>query len=237
MIKYIVRLFSIVAMLLVPISTFGQTTYYYKLTKKIHNGTEYTNTAGGQFISFIDNVCYDSDQYGISVNNGKLEFKQEYSNKSKTYIGNSYFGNTVYRFKLDLSVLNIIVNKDLIYVYKRATPPAGQTTCTLIKSRSSSGGTSSGGTGGYTSPSTNNGGWNNPQSGGTTPSPKWDYVYREESCPECQNSGKCQICKGKGSWTNPYTSTPHQCSACNQSGRCSKCGGKGTITTKKLEKH
>ncbi len=115
--------------------TLGQTTYYYKLTKKIQDGVEYTNTAGGQFISFINNTCYDSDKFGISVGNGKLTLDKEYSKSSKTYIGNSYFGNAVYRFKSDLSVLNIIVNKNLIYVYKRTTPDSDVVTCSLIRKK------------------------------------------------------------------------------------------------------
>ena len=113
----------------------AQTTYYYKLTKKIQDGVEYTNTAGGQFVSFINNICYDSDKYGISVGNGQLMLDDDYSNNSKTYIGNSYFGNVVYRFKTDMSVLNVIVNKNLIYVYKKTAPADNILTCSLIRKK------------------------------------------------------------------------------------------------------
>lgn len=113
----------------------AQTTYYYKLTKKIQDGVEYTNTAGGQFVSFINNICYDSDKYGISVGNGQLTLDNEHSNNSKTYIGNSYFGNVVYRFKTDMSVLNVIVNKNLIYVYKKTVPADNILTCSLIRKK------------------------------------------------------------------------------------------------------
>ena len=119
-----------------PIYVVGQSTYYYGLIKKISNGIEYTNTAGGQFISFNDNICYDSDKYGISVGNGQLIFEEKYSNTSKTYIGNSYFGNSIYRFKSDFSILNIIVNRNLIYIYKLMDPPSDVTTSTLIKKQS-----------------------------------------------------------------------------------------------------
>ena len=115
------------------ITAIGQTTYYYKLTKKIHNNVEYTNTGGGQFISFIDDICYDSDKFGTNVENGILKFDKRYSNISKTYIGNSYFGNTVYRFNSDMSILNIIINKSIIYVYRRATPPQNQITSSLVR--------------------------------------------------------------------------------------------------------
>ncbi len=121
---------------------YSQTTYYYKLTKKIQDGVEYTNTAGGQFVSFINNICYDSDKYGISVGNGQLMLDDDYSNNSKTYIGNSYFGNVVYRFKTDMSVLNVIVNKNLIYVYKKTTPADNILTCSLIRKKETNSGIS-----------------------------------------------------------------------------------------------
>lgn len=125
-------------MLFYPVIAMGQTTIYYKFTKKIQNGIEYTNTAGGQFISFLNGTCYDSDKWGISVGNGHLVFEEQYSNSSKTYIGNSYFGKVVYRFKNDLSLLNIIVSENLVYVYKRTTAPSNQTTCSLIRKKNRS---------------------------------------------------------------------------------------------------
>ncbi len=39
-------------------------TYYYRLTKKIDGDNVYLNTGGGQFITFSDNTCYESDKYG-----------------------------------------------------------------------------------------------------------------------------------------------------------------------------
>lgn len=221
------------------ITVYAQDTYYYKQVKVEKKGSTIAQGNGGQFISFYKDICYDSNNKGISVNNGQMERTSKSGDKYTTYEGNSYWGKVTYYFSTSLDRLVVQKSDGTSYMYQRATPPAGQTTCTLIKSRSSSGGTSSGW--GYTPPPTNNNGWSDSQSttqsGGAAPSPKWDYVYREESCPECYNSGKCTICKGKGSWTNSYTGNPHPCSACNQSGRCSKCGGKGTITTKKLEKH
>ena len=112
---------------------YGQSTYYYKLTKKIEYGTEYTNTAGGQFITFSGNRCFDSDKFGKSVGNGELVNTERDNANSKNYMGNSYFGKVIYRFKPDLSVLNIIVNNSLVYVYKRQNAPAGVTTCSLIR--------------------------------------------------------------------------------------------------------
>lgn len=119
---------------------YGQETSYYKLTKKIQNGTEYTNTEGGQFITFSGDKCYDSDKYGVSVGNGQLTYDKQYSAaNTKTYVGQSYFGNVLYRFKTDMSVLNVIVNNSLIYVYKKQTAPSSETTCSLIRKKRNGG--------------------------------------------------------------------------------------------------
>ncbi len=128
----------LIGIIYVPSIVHSQT-HYYKLIKKIDNGVEYTNTAGGQYITFEDDKCFDSDKNGISVNNGILVYSLENSGVNiKTYLGNSYFGNAIYRFKSDLSVLNVIVNKNLIYVYRRVTPDTDIFTCTLIKKNRSS---------------------------------------------------------------------------------------------------
>ena len=114
----------------------GQETFYYKLTKKIQDGIAYTNTAGGQFITFSNKECYDSDKYGISVGNGLLTYDELHSaTNTKTYVGRSYFGNVLYRFKADLSILNVIVNNSLMYVYKRQAAPSSVTTCSLIRKK------------------------------------------------------------------------------------------------------
>lgn len=137
--KRFFNLLLIVALCNIPY-IYGQETFYYKLTKKVQKGIAYTNTAGGQFVTFSGNKCYDSDKYGISVGNGELSYDKQYSTaNTKTYIGNSYFGNVIYRFKSDLSVLNVEVNSNLIYVYKRQVAPSSVTTCSLIRKKGGSG--------------------------------------------------------------------------------------------------
>ena len=218
----------------------GQTTYYYKLTKKIQNGNEYTNTAGGQFITFAGNKCYDSDKYGISVGNGQLVYEDQYSSNSKTYIGQSYFGNVVYRFKVDLSVLNVIVNDNLIYVYKRQTAPSSATTCSLIRKRS---GTSSGG-GVYDQTIPNNGHGEVFMNGGST------YNTPTTSSSGNQPSKKvwheCSLCRGKRTIVREsYVATNGKDTQwyCSQCGRsvwqssghshvtCTQCRGQGGYYT------
>ena len=220
----------------------GQTTYYYKLTKKIQNGIEYTNTGGGQFVSFIGSNCYDSDRYGISVGNGQLVYNEQYSSCSKTYIGNSYFGNVMYRFKTDMSVLNIIVNKSLIYVYKRQTAPSSVTTCTLIRKRESS----SGNSGSYLPSYPNNGygGGYNTNNGGSSSSSQ-----RQNTVPSRTQPTKhtCSLCNGqrrivKDTYPSLYGQSDYQVK-CNECGgyfmrstghthiTCPQCHGKGYFTT------
>lgn len=206
-----------------PTFSVAQTTYYYRLTKKIQDGIEYTNTAGGQFITFEGDICYDSDKWGIKVGNGQLCLDKQHSTNSKTYIGNSYFGNTVYRFKSDLSLLNIVVTKNLLYVYKRDNPPSDQITCSLIKSKQSN--PQSQVSGGYV------GGYYPPINGGSY------NTGNSNSSTQSVNS------QSSSSSTTKNQPTRHTCSRCNGKGRiaiethppmfgqedykerCSECGG------------
>lgn len=55
------------------ISIFAQTTYYYKQIKVIKNNQTIASGKGGQFISFYKDICYDSNNKGITVNNGILD--------------------------------------------------------------------------------------------------------------------------------------------------------------------
>lgn len=114
-------------------STSAQTTYYYKQTKVVKNNVTSTKVSGGQFITFTSKSCYESDKEGFSVNNGVLKYNDTY-NGIKTYRGDSYWGKAMFRFKEDLSKLNVVVESDnSIYVYERATPPNNVLTCSLIK--------------------------------------------------------------------------------------------------------
>ena len=212
----------------------SQTTYYYKLTKKIQDGVEYTNTAGGQFVSFINNICYDSDKYGISVGNGQLMLDDDYSNNSKTYIGNSYFGNVVYRFKTDMSVLNVIVNKNLIYVYKKTTPADNILTCSLIRKKETKSGISTS----YAQHPMEGISYNNSHNSTKSTNNSQNTVRQKTKVRK-----RCAYCSGKGERIqHEYVSTfgldgPRvHCNICNQSWRygtvhahhrCYHCNGTG----------
>lgn len=176
----------------------AQDTHYYKLTKKVVNGTASTNVSGGQFITFIGEVCYESNNKGVGVDNGKLTRNKNYSTYQYTvYQGTCFYGsNSEFKFNSDKSVLNIITEKGDIYVYKKATPPQGVTTCSLIKKAQNK----------ASSPT-------RPSSG---PMQKW------VPCPACHNSGQCHCCFGTGKNTNG-----NPCIICGGSGRCTTCAGQG----------
>lgn len=152
-------------------------------------------------------------------------------------MGKSYWGNnTVFRFNQDLSRLNVSLEDGTTYVYVKATAPANQMTCSLIRPKGSSGG----GTPTITNP---NPGGNyyggttyptNPQNGGQganprTQSKRWKNVTRTYDCNFCHRSGKCNSCNGKGWYQGTYG--PIDCPNCYgyKTGKCSHCHGNGTI--------
>lgn len=234
MIKHILVFFAII----ISLGTSAQDVKYYKLTRTRINGVDERNVSGGQFITFVGNRCFESSKSGVGVNHGVLVRNDNYSNSQyTTYQGSSYWGSsTTFKFNADKSVLNVVLDNGDIYVYKRATPPAGVKTCSLIRKPSSNGGSSSGGyipAGGqppstYTpqpTPNNNNSRHNNP-------SPRYE-----------ERTYTCTYCHGKGTVTDCDSSIPDfsgngkYCSECGRHvpmchihKRCPSCGGKGTYT-------
>ena len=198
----------------------AQNVNYYRLIKIIKEGKEIGNPTGGQFLSFSGSYCYESDSEGFSVGNGKLEYKNT-DNGIITYVGNSYWGESVFRFNSNKSRLNVITDSDLIYVYEISKAPSGVTTCSLIRKPSSQGQISWGTVGGYYPP-TVGGSYNTGNSNSST------------------QSGNSQ---SSSSSTTKNQPTRHTCSRCNGKGRiaiethppmfgqedykerCSECGG------------
>lgn len=190
-------------------------TYYYKLTKIVKNGVSSSNTSGGQFITFNKSCCYESDKAGYSVENGRLDYKYV-ENGFKVYYGDSYLGsNSTCLVTQDLNTINMKAG-DVVYVYKRATPPSGVTTCSLIRSASSPGGeivnvpTQQIYSGGVYVPTPNN-----PT---PTPTPTPTPSSTRRNCSNCHGSGTivrenststygrdtqryCNIC-GRSYWTS-----------------------------------
>lgn len=213
------------------ISIFAQTTYYYKQIKVVKNNQTIASGKGGQFISFYKDICYDSNNEGTTINNGILDLTSKQGDKYTKYKGPSYFGNVTYQFTPSLDKLAVIKRDGTIYVYQRAIPPAGVTTSSLIKSKSSGGGTAVG----YAQPQTNYPPTNYGSGNGATMTNSSGYTTYESSyvsvdCHLCGGSGKCSTCNGKGWYESPFGTGPIACPNCyggNQSGKCSKCKGTG----------
>ncbi len=176
----------------------AQDVRYYKLSSTRIGGTTNKNVSGGQFITFVSDICFESNNKGVGVNHGTMRRNDNYSNSQYTvYQGSSYWGSsTTFKFNADKSVLNVVLDNGDIYVYKRSTPPTGQTTCSLIRQRSSSSGSS----GTYT----------------TTPTyPVQQYPqqqYPQQQYPQQQQYDQPQ----------PTPTTTHKCRVCNGTGRVEK---------------
>lgn len=131
------KLLTIISCILSISNMYSQETYYYKLTKRVHNDIINQDVTGGQFITFTDKACYESDKSGFSVEHGRLDYKYS-ENGVKAYVGGSYWGNhSVFLFKSDYSALNVKTENGDTYVYKRASAPTNVTTCSLIKDKKS----------------------------------------------------------------------------------------------------
>lgn len=186
----------------------GAQTYYYKLTSIVKNGTTQRNVSGGQFITFENTICQETNNKGFPVGNGYLQRSPQNANK---YVGESYWGqNTVFTFSADKSSLKVSAPSGQVYNYTRSSAPAGVTTCSLIAS------------GKNNSPSTSS----QPQSTGGTykPTEVW------ETCFSCHGTGKCTVSDCVNGvlvyWVNNDRRTT-VCGGCNGSGKCATCHGSG----------
>ena len=223
---------------LAVINAYSQNTVYYKLTN-IQDNKSSLKIQGGQFITFISDICYESDNKGIGVGHGTLKYNPNYSTSSvKKYTGSSYWGKeAVYAFNADKSVLNVVLESGMILVYKRSTPPNGVYTCSLIK------------------PSEDNfeysGDPYNPINPIPQPSPypvptptpepnpeptppkHWKTITYQEDCHFCHGLGKCWTCNGNGWCYNEFgLDGTHDCPNCTN-GNCTHCNGTGKVTKTK----
>ncbi|MFV0467434.1 MAG: hypothetical protein ACK5MK_00740 [Dysgonomonas sp.] len=211
---------------LFSITAFSQT-YYYKQTAKISDGKRFKGNNTGQFITFTQKTCYDSDRTGISVNNGSLAY-QSLENGILYYIGNSYWGaKTQYLFSEDKNRLNILPDNGgkTIYIYEKTIEPQGIKACYYIKNNNN------GGTYYSSSPIENSGkSYSSPKSTTTTKTTK------TMTCPYCKGSGKVEVNKSISSYGQSSSY-----SLCNVCGRkiysgdvhyhtsCTQCHGSGIL--------
>lgn len=216
----------------------AQNVHYYKLTRKVENSKSSTNVAGGQYITFIADICYESNKKGIGVGHGNMVRNKSYSTSEyTTYFGSNYWGDDVasFKFNADKSVLNVVIDKDNYYIYKRATAPTGQETCSLIRK--------SGGGGGSVvvtpqptiidpySPMPTPVPTPTPTPTPTPkPNPSREPHQVTKTCMSCGGSGRCNTCNGRH-WYYGYTGNKLTCPNCPPNGACQSCGGRGKKTT------
>ncbi len=232
----------IIICLLFCTKSFSQNTYYYKLVKKLQNSKVLLNIDGGQFVAFVGDICYEADKKGIGVGHGTLKLNKSYSNSQfKYYMGSSYWGEAAtFKFKSDLSVLNVVLENGDVYVYKRQVAPASATTCSLIRKK----GNSSGNSGSYPPSYHNNsygGGYN---TGGSSSSSQRQNTTHSRTQP---TKHTCSLCNGqrrivKDTYPPLYGQSNYQVK-CNECGgyfmrstghihiTCPQCHGKGYFTT------
>lgn len=222
----------------------AQNTYYYKLVRKVENGTSSTSVSGGQYITFIADICYESNRKGIGVGHGNMTRNKSYSTSEyTTYFGSSYWGDNAasFKFNADKSVLNVVIDKNNYYIYKRVTAPAGQETCSLIREKPSSSSNNNGSfAGGFMpqpvypvqpynptpTPTSNS----NTGTSQQTPRQEWHEVT--ETCYDCRGTGNCKTCYGKHWYTTQFGQRA-ECPNCRPDGKCTTCGGSRKITKRK----
>lgn len=109
-----------------------KTTYYFSPN---------TGEDKGQFITFVGDICFESNKAGKSVGHGNLQINQYQSNNSQTvYVGKSYWGdNTKFIFNPNKSEMTVRTSDGRTFCYQQKMPPANLTTCALIKTPTKSG--------------------------------------------------------------------------------------------------
>ena len=225
---------SIVLLALCLILSAYSQTYYYQLNKRLINNEMDTQVSGGQFISFIADICYESTRNGMNVGHGKLT-KKSANTQFKEYKGDSYWGTATFKFKSDLSKLNVITSDGEVWVYTRTTAPASATTCSLIRGRREGRSDSNNGVGYPPSQTVNVNVYENSSSGITceSGSQKQTGTWVTETCTSCNGTGK-SVAKVSA----PYyggTRTKTYCATCgdydypHSHKTCGICNGKGYV--------
>lgn len=212
--KYIITAFALFLISLFPSNS--QTTYYYKLKRSIIEGVSSTEVKGGQFVSFIGNVCYESDSQGKGVGHGSLQRKDEYSkNGILFYFGESYYGKgTSFRFNGDKTILNVTTSSGDTYVYSQCSPPKGVTTCSLIRKPTTGGNT--------VLPYQDNSTYISPQQNNCIPDNSTPESGKTLKTKEIRYKEKCHNCGGKGNTI--YNTYPPTFGLPSTNVWCSECG-------------
>ena len=210
-------------------------TLYYKLTRQIRHNQSYSlEKRIGQFITFVGDMCYESDKLGNGVGHGELTLNRNFSDRNKTaYQGGCYFGKSaVYFFNPDKSTLNVVLEDGTIYVFKRATCPSNTKTCSLIRKPST---THSSGPNNFPVYNYSTDNYLNSNNQQHTGSSTYQNKVERRKCSYCKggriekndnapaNFGierPQQRCNECGKWYNPNTVNHYHT-------QCNHCGGTG----------
>lgn len=199
--------------LFVNILAIGQT-YYYKQTKIVVNKQTNKGDYSGQFITFISDRCYDSDNKGYTVENGVLQLLKETAN-IKIYYGPSYWGKAYYYVSNDFNRINIkIEDNGKILVYEKSIPNSGT----------------------YTSYYTKRANRIIAPISPTIDNPK-NAVGKivKEVCPVCKGSGRSPHTQPGTNFTGGQVTSIEYCEICGKyserhtHGTCENCLGKGYV--------
>ena len=216
---------------------YAQYADYYRLTKTVKEGVVSVKVSGGQFIRISGKECFETNMYGVPVGHGSLKYSKTYSDQNKSvYVGSSYWGdNTTFVFNSDKSKLIVVESNGNNYVYKRSTPPAGVTTCSLIRKPKPSGRSSGDGGGFVPTPQPQNPYQPIPPQ----PTPIQDlvpqprYEQRTYQCKGCHGKGRVADCDGGvvNFGNEKYCSEcGRNVPMCHVHKTCPSCHGKGYYT-------
>lgn len=239
MISSVKKLFTFVIGLCLPIVGYGKEVGCYKM---IESSDSNIKIGVIQFISFIGDQCYESDNGGVSVKNGTMQKNVYQSNLNRTiYNGGCFCGNGAkFEFSSDKQTLVVTSKSGYKYKLKKIVVPSGVTTCSIIREHD----------GGSIYVDNNYNGYNNSNnliqtplnlnssSSGTSRNDgnRYDNSPSKRRCVYCNGMG--QITKNDNAPANFGIEKPRRrCSTCGEwynpnvfnhyHIRCSHCGGAG----------
>lgn len=111
----------------------AQNTHYYQPVASPQDGTV---ADGGQFVSFICDICYESTAAGLSVGNGTLRRLSTFGSDANVYVGSSYWGDsTTFRFSADRRELLVEQGGIEKCRYRQTVAAEDVKTCSLIRKK------------------------------------------------------------------------------------------------------
>lgn len=191
-------------------------TFYYEVVASIDTEENRSPKSGdGQYYTFTEQSCYESDKNGISEELGVAKFIN-YANNIYVYRGKGYYGEADYCVTDNYETMNIKTAGGTIYVLKRKKAPDSFIASEHKKNKTEIENILKGSIAHPISQpiiSTNDNGETS--------------TTAHRPCAGCGGSGFCSMCHGKGSYKNMYDGKIYDCTSCGGSGRCRVCHGKG----------